>query len=73
MTPEQLQEAMKDEREAMMQATFPRERMEHAASLVVLEKQNRDRLLETEIKLIDEYQAKIEACRKRIGEICNES
>lgn len=65
----QLEEAMNDEREAMMQATFPRERMEHAAKLAELVREGK---LEKEMRLIDEYQVKIERCRDRIGLLCRE-
>ena len=72
MTPEQLEEAIRLEREAMNQAIFPSERMEHANMLVSLVKEDRRLRLEKQTRLIDEYQAKIEECRRRIGVICSD-
>ena len=72
MNLEQLKEEIRLEKEAMMNAIFPSERMEHANRIVELEKQDRGRMLDRQARLIDEYQAKIEECRKRIGLICSD-
>ena len=72
MNLEQLKEEIRLEKEAMMNAIFPSERMEHANRIVELEKQDRDRMLDRQARLIDEYQAKIEECRRRIGVICSD-
>ena len=72
MNPEQLEKEIEEERFAMMNAIFPSERMEHANKIVELEKQDRGRMLDRQARLIDEYQAKIEECWKRIGLICRD-
>ena len=62
-----LEDLIRIERDNMMQAIFPSERMKHASRIAELEKQLRTCLMDHEAEKILNYEKQIALCRDKIG------